>query len=141
MVISADTSFLFSLFGNDVNTPKAIARVKSLEHSITITALGEYELGNALRFSEFRKAISPGKADEYWSEYQTDLAAGRIVVSRCNLADLVAEANRISTKHTLAGGHRSFDILHIAGANLLGAEAFLTYDRNQRKLADLEGYR
>jgi hypothetical protein len=35
---------------------------------------------------------------------------------------------------TVTGGHRAFDILHVAAAVHLGADEFLTFDSNQRKL-------
>ena len=36
---------------------------------------------------------------------------------------------------------RSFDILHVAAAIHLGAKEFLTFDANQRKLAEAEGFK
>jgi predicted nucleic acid-binding protein len=36
---------------------------------------------------------------------------------------------------TATGAHRAFDILHVAAAVHLGADEFLTFDSNQRKLA------
>ena len=107
MVICADTSFLFSLYGNDVHTPRTVAWMKSQRSALTITALGEYELGNALRV--------------------------------CNLADVVVEAKRLSATHTLTGGHRGFDILHVATALTVKAQQLLTFDGNQKKLAEAEG--
>lgn len=41
--------------------------------------------------------------------------------------------------HTLTGGHRGFDILHIAAALKTGAKTFLTFDDNQKQLAAAEG--
>jgi hypothetical protein len=41
----------------------------------------------------------------------------------------------ISSQRTIRGGHRAFDILHLAGAFELEAEIFLTFDRNQAGLA------
>jgi predicted nucleic acid-binding protein len=32
----------------------------------------------------------------------------------------------------VTGGHRAFDILHVAAAVYLGADEFLTFDSNQR---------
>lgn len=57
----------------------------------------------------------------------------------CNLAAVIDDAKRISAAHTLSGGHRSFDILHVAAAARLGAQRFLTFDRNQKRLAEAEG--
>ena len=39
----------------------------------------------------------------------------------------------------VAGGHRGFDILHVAAALVLRADEFLTFDANQKKLAESEG--
>lgn len=139
MVICADTSFLFSLYGNDANTPRAVAWMKSQRCALTLNTLSEYELGNALRFAEFRKAIAPGEAALFWAQFEADRASGRLQIQISNLADLVDEAKRLSATHTLAGGHRGFDILHVATALTVKAQWFLTFDSNQKKLAEIEG--
>ena len=139
MVTCADTSFLFSLYGNDAHTPRAVAWIKSQRRPVTITALNEYELGNALRFAEFRKGIGSGEAALFWSQFEADRASGRLQLKICNLADVVDEAKRLSATHTLTGGHRGFDILHVATAVIVKAEQLLTFDGNQKKLAEAEG--
>lgn len=139
MVICADTSFLFSLYGNDVHTPRALAWMKSQGDALTLTSLGEFELGNALRFAEFRGVIAAGEAALFWAQFEADRACGRLRIQVCNLADVVDEAKRLSATHTLAGGHRGFDILHVASAMIMKAECFLTFDGNQKMLAEAEG--
>lgn len=139
MVICADTSFLFSLYGNDAHTPRAVKWTKTLRTPITLTALNEYELGNALRFAEFREGLAPGEAALFWTQFEADRAAGRLTIAVCNLADVVNEAKRLSATHTLTGGHRSFDILHVAASVIAKAGQFLTFDANQKKLAKAEG--
>jgi predicted nucleic acid-binding protein len=139
VVIHADTSFLFSLYGNDVHTPRAVAWLKARRRPLTVTALNEYELGNALRFAEFRKGIRVGEAALFWAQFEADRACGRVRTQVCNLADVVDEARRLSATHMLAGGHRAFDLLHVASALVLGANQFLTFDANQKKLATAEG--
>jgi len=138
-VICSDTSFLFSLYGNDRNTARAIKWVKDEKKIITVTSFNECELGNALRFAEFRKAIALGEAAVFWAQYESDRDNGRIVMEVCNLAMILDEARRLSVTHTLTGGHRGFDILHVAAALQLGAGVLLTFDANQRKLALGEG--
>jgi predicted nucleic acid-binding protein len=54
-------------------------------------------------------------------------------------ADVHRIAEELSAKHTVASGHRLADILHVATAIHLGAEQFLTFDTNQRFLAEAEG--
>lgn len=139
MVTCADTSFLFSLYGNDAHTPRAVAWMKSQRRPLTITALSEYELGNALRFAEFRRGIAQGEAALFWAQFEADRASGRLQVKVCNLADVIDEAKRLSVTHTLTGGHRGFDILHVATALVLKAQRLLTFDGNQKKLAEAEG--
>jgi predicted nucleic acid-binding protein len=139
MVTCTDTSFLFSLYGNDAHTPRAVAWLKSQRTPLTLTSLSEYELGNALRFSEFCKKIAPGEAALFWAQFEADKASGRLQVQVCNLADVIDEAKKLSATHTLAGGHRGFDILHVASALMVKAKQFLTFDGNQKKLSEAEG--
>lgn len=134
-----DTSFLFSLYGRDANTPRAAAEVVRVGSPLTVTVLGEYELLNAVRFAEFRGVLPASGAAAIIAAFEADLAAGRLVIERSNLAQIVSEAKRLSTLHTAAGGHRSFDILHVATAVHLKAGVFLTFDANQRALAGAAG--
>jgi predicted nucleic acid-binding protein len=135
MVICADTSFLFSLYGNDGNTPRAVAWMKICRTALTLSILNEYEL----RFGEFRKGIGAGEAALFWAQFEVDRAAARLKVQVCNLADVVDEAKRLSSTYSITGGHRGFDILHVAAALRLNAKQFLTFDANQKKLAEAEG--
>lgn len=139
MVICADTSFLFSLYGNDGNSQRALHWLNAQRTSLSLSTLNEYELGNALRFSEFSKRIAPREASLFWTQFEADRASGRLIVHVCNLADVVDEAKRLSSIHTLRGGHRGFDILHVAVALRLKAKQFLTFDANQKRLAKAEG--
>ncbi len=113
--------------------------MKTKRRALTLTTLSEFELGNALRFAEFRKGIGEGEAALYWAQFEADRSSGRIVINVCNLADVVNEAKRISATHTRTGGHRGFDILHVAAALMFSAKEFLTFDANQKKLAEAEG--
>lgn len=57
MVISADTSFLFSLYGNDSKTPDAVQWSGRNHEPIVISGLNRFEVLNALRFAECRQFI------------------------------------------------------------------------------------
>ncbi len=137
--VVADTSFLFALYGHDVHTPAAQAWVRSNRHPITLTSLQAFELGNAFRFGAFRKAIASADAWGSLAAFAADVQAGNLQIVDHDLAAVVAEAARLSERHTLTGGHRSFDVLHVAAAKVLGAKMFLTFDANQRKLATAAG--
>lgn len=131
----ADTSFLFSLFGNDAQTAAAHAWARQAQLPITISVLNRYEFGNAIRFAAFRQVISHADALASLAAFETDLKNRHLHLASCDLSAAVAEAIRLAELHTLNGGHRSFDILHVATARLLKATLFLTFNANQRKLA------
>jgi predicted nucleic acid-binding protein len=139
MVIACDTSFLFSLYGSDANSAKAVEWIAGNTKALHLNSLTQFEFGNALRFSEFRKVIPAGAAIRYWADFETAISQGRLIVATSNLADVVEEAKRLSSIRTLTGGHRGFDILHVASAVKMNATHFLTFDTNQKSLAVAEG--
>lgn len=56
-----------------------------------------------------------------------------------DMTEVLTIAERLSKTHTHTSGHRSFDILHIAAALQLEADAFLSFDGKQNTLAAAEG--
>ena len=139
MVIACDTSFLFSLYGSDVHSSQAVAWCAQNTRPVYLNHLTHFEFGNAVRFLEFRKAIPTGSAAQYWAGFEIAITRGRLIVATSNLADVVGEAKRMSSTCTLTGGHRGFDILHVASAVMMKATHFLTFDDNQKQLAEAEG--
>ena len=137
--VVADTSFLFALFGSDAHSAVAGAWTRQAGQPITVTALNRYELGNALRFAVFRKVIAPADALNSLAAFEADLKSEHLHLVRCDLEAVVAEAARLSERYTTGGGHRSFDVLHVATARVLKATVFLSFDLNQRKLAAAAG--
>jgi predicted nucleic acid-binding protein len=137
--VCCDTSFLFALYGNDFHTSKALAHVRRLTQPLTLSILNEFELENALRFAGWRKLFPSAQTGRFLSAFEMDRKSGRLIMIPCNLAAVLAVARRLSRVYTLAGGHRSFDILHVAAALECGAGEFLSFDANQRKLARAEG--
>ncbi|MGH7945766.1 MAG: type II toxin-antitoxin system VapC family toxin [Opitutaceae bacterium] len=135
-MIVTDTSFLFSLFGSDAHTTAAQTWARQAKQPIAVTTLNRYEFANAIRFAAFRKAISRSDALTSLAAFDADLQHGILQLTPCDLTAVVNEAERLSELRTLTGGHRSFDILHIATACVLKATTILTFDLNQRKLAN-----
>jgi len=138
-VVCCDTSFLFSLYGWDAHTDRALALVTKLSAPLTLTPLNDYELRNAVRFSVFRKVLEATAGAEILAAFDSDLATGRLILNQTNLTSVVNEAKRLSATYTAVAGHRSFDILHVAAASHLGAKRFLSFDTNQRSLAQAAG--
>jgi predicted nucleic acid-binding protein len=135
VVIVTDTSFLFSLFGSDAHTAAAQGWAQQTKQPVAVTTLNRYEFANAIRFATFRKVISQIDAQASLAAFEADLKRGLLQLTPCDLTAVVAEADHLSELHTVTGGHRSFDILHVAAARVLKATILLTFDLNQRKLA------
>lgn len=138
-MIHTDTSFLFSLYGNDAHTATAQAWVRTAKQPIAVTVLNRYEFANAIRFAAFRHVISVVDGQASLTAFETDVTQGFLHPLACDLAAVVHHAERLSRLHTASGGHRSFDILHVAAAQLASAATFLTFDANQRRLAATAG--
>jgi predicted nucleic acid-binding protein len=68
-----------------------------------------------------------------------DLDEGALEPVYCDYDRVIDRARKISNTQTWRNGHRSIDILHVATARCLRASRFLTFDANQRKLAEAEG--
>jgi predicted nucleic acid-binding protein len=134
-----DTSFLFALYGEDIHTPRALHDLQSIGQPLTLSALNVYELENALRFAAWRKRLSKEDAADCTVSFKADLEAGRFGITSGDFSQILATARQLSAAHTLSGGHRALDILHVAAAIHLKAGVFLSFDTNQRKLAAKEG--
>jgi len=140
-MLCADTSFLFSLYSNDAYKGEALACLTALSQPLSLSPFNEFELANALRFAEWRGLLPAGSAAQRLEAFAEDQAYGLWQLSEIPLSEIVAEARRLSAAHTSTGGHRSFDILHVAHARLAGPKYFLSFDANQRRLAKAAGLR
>jgi len=86
-------------------------------------------------FAAFRNVISKADALASLAAFETDLKSGYLQLVQLDFAAVIVEAARLSELYSLSGGHRSFDILHVATARLMKARTFLSFDTNQRNLA------
>jgi predicted nucleic acid-binding protein len=137
--VCCDTSFLYSTYAVDVHTARAATLINHLREPLTVSVLNIFELENAVRFAGYRRAISPDQARLVLSTFESDCREGRIATVSVDLSAVLTEARHLSAFHTLHGGHRSFDILLVAAALHLKAHQFLSFDLNQRRLAQAEG--
>jgi len=98
-----------------------------------------FELVNAIQLSLFRKTIQARHAHAALLALEEDLATGAMVLVPCDWAAVHGRALQIATQLTGKGGHRGFDILHVATALELGAKEFLSFDAQQAALAKTVG--
>ncbi len=138
MTAYADTSFLASLYGMDVNSTQAARQVGTLRPSFVVTPFGELEFITAFEAVAFRKALSAAEMEASMRAFQDDLAAG-VLGRRPVPQDAFARAISLSKLYARALGTRTLDLLHVAIALELDAEVFFTFDKDHAKLAKRAG--
>jgi predicted nucleic acid-binding protein len=134
-----DTSYLFSVYGNDSHTPLAINSFKTLSVPILITEFNQFELCNAICGTVFRKVYTEKAGEEFWHGFLIDLNLGQLQKVAVDQTQVLQKGIYLSQSQTLVGGHRAFDVLHIAAALHLKATHFFTFDQQQMRLAKAVG--
>lgn len=135
MIVTADASFLVSLYGVDVNTPAARAWLAANAQPILLTGALRFETENALRLAFFRGRITSEELAQALADIESDLVQGILIATALASALHWAECRRISAAHTSTTGSRAYDITHVGAAVLLKADTFLSFDGRQRTLA------
>jgi predicted nucleic acid-binding protein len=144
MIAFPDTSFLCALYVQQENSPAAVAHFQVMPEVLHVSSLLLYEFRQSVRFQVWLNARNNSKgypqniAEAALAKFQANMDAGALEVVTADWPDVHRLAEVLSTRHTMAGGHRGFDVLHVATALHLGAREFLTFDANQRKLAVAE---
>ncbi len=140
-----DTSFLFSLYLPRPSSSAAASAFAALEGPLPVTTLLLYEFENAARLAAWMNAADKHKgfpaqmAQTVLARLDADVDSGALEIIPCDFASVIALARKLSSMRTWRGGHRSFDLLHIAASLRLKAKRFLSFDAAQRRLAEAEG--
>lgn len=140
-----DASFLYSLYRRQVHLPKVVAYMEALSGPLPVSSLLFLELRQSIRLHgrlyslDKTKGFSKAEGKAMLRDLESDFAAGIIEIVPVDWADVHQLAERLSSAYTEQRGHRLADILHVATALHLGAEEFLTFDANQKALAEAEG--
>ncbi len=112
-----------------------------MSETLHVSSLMLYEFRQSVRFQVWLHGRDKNKgypqdiAEAALGKLQTNMEAGMVVPVSADWPDVHRLAETLSKRHTITGGHRAFDVLHVATALHLGAREFLTFDANQRKLA------
>ena len=140
-----DTSFLCALYRSQVNSTRADAYMAGLSGPLRVSSLLMLEFRQSVRLqlrlrrNDRTKGFSQSEGQQMLRDIQIDLNSGILSMIPVEWADVHQRAESLSSAHTLAAGHRLADILHVATALHLGVGEFLTFDANQKKLAEAEG--
>lgn len=118
---------------------QALKRLQDLAAPLLLSPLNELELCNALRLAAFRGLMPADDVHVRIDAFHEDREAGRWRRSGVPLEEIVLAAERLSAAHTPRGGHRTFDIMHVAHAQIARAKTFLSFDATQLQLSKAAG--
>lgn len=140
-----DTSFLCALYRRQWSSGRAIAAMEALPGPLPVSSLLLLEFRQSVRLqirlhaTDRTRGFGKTEGAGMLRDLQSDLQASVLQVVAADWADVHQLAEQLSGKHTETRGHRLADLLHVATALHLGARRFLTFDDNQRQLAEAEG--
>lgn len=140
MTSCVDASFLFSLYVLDVNSAAASAKMRRAVLPLLLADVGKIEILNAVGLRLFRKDLRPTEAKEVYGLFREDIEQGVVRIVPLPAA-AYRQAKQIARTHTPLLGTRTLDVLHVAGALVLRADAFYTLDKKQARLATALGLR
>ncbi len=140
-----DTSFLCALYRTQVNSTRADHFMAGLNGTLGVSSLLLLEFRHSVRLqirlhlNDRTKGFPQTEGQQMLNDLQIDLNAGLLTTIPVDWAAVHQRAEALSSAHTRASGHRLADILHVATARHFGVTEFLTFDGNQKKLAEAEG--
>jgi predicted nucleic acid-binding protein len=144
LIAYPDTSFLCALYRKQDNSDQALAYRAAMTEPLHVTRLLLWEFRQSVRFQAFRYrnncqlGYPLSEAERMIAKLAEHMDQGLVKMTNCDFVSILITGERISKARTYTGGHRSFDILHIATAVDLGAREFLSFDANQIQLATAE---
>lgn len=136
-MIYLDTGCFVKLYYPEPDSTKVIALIQS--KPICYSPLHELEFVNALQLKVFFQSATPAQVTAARGLVETDLRTGVLQSADSNWKDIFQEAVKLAEQHTGTFGCRSLDVLHCAAAKVLTADAFISTDHRQMKLASAMG--
>jgi predicted nucleic acid-binding protein len=136
----ADSSFLLSLYSLDAHSQSAAGSVAQHQPVFWLTPFSEAEFTNAVELGVFVKRYTAREARAVRDYFLAHMRSGVFRVEEFPPEAYVL-ARTLSRRYTAKLGSRALDVLHVASALVLKAEAFFTFDQRQHKLARAEGLR
>ena len=152
MTVYADTNFFTNVWANLTESDEALSLLGSLRKvhgRLPVTRLLRMEFTNALQRLVYESRhgtqlirMSPEAALIAKVEFEDELRAGDLLHwQTVDDEGLELAFDTLSHRHTAKHGFRTYDILHVASALMLGCDTFWSFDAKARKLAKLEGLR
>ena len=134
-----DSGLLVKAHCPEPDMATAHALIEASDPPIPFTELHGLEVRTALRLKRFRGELTAAELARALETLQSDLAAGLLARPAMDLEAVFLQAEVLSARHAAETGARSLDILHVAAAVELEADAFASLDERQRKVAAKAG--
>lgn len=146
-MIYADTNFFTNLLMELSHSSEAELLTRSNVSILPVTWLLRLEVVNAIQQCVFMSRhgvqdlrLAPEHATVLESHFLSEVDSG-IRYRRCPVDESSVERlfMELSHRHTAKEGFRTYDILHVSSALVLGCDTFWSFDAKAKKLAKLEG--
>jgi len=143
VTVYADTSWWLAYKSRrDANHEAAITLFdKYPESKVVWTPWQRVEVFNSFRQLERAGAIDPGDARNQVRLLEQEIRLGQWPHVEFDWRDAVRTASELSAEHGFSVPIRGMDLFHVAIAIELGADALLTFDADQKALAEAAGVR
>ena len=146
----ADTNFFTRLYLSLPESAQADRLVEQAKSKgappLPITWLHQMELTNAFELSVWlskqggQPRVTPQNAAVALETFKTDLASEIFLCSATvDVSALTSLFEEVASRHTAKHGFRTYDILHVVAARLLGCDRFFSFDAKANKLGQIEG--
>ena len=137
-MIYLDTSAFIKLYLREDGSAEVHGLVVAQHEPLPVWHFLELEFYNALRFKVFLAEMGPDSVERAISLYLDRKRNGQYFAPHLDPIAL-HELSLQMTVRTSTIGCRALDILHVAAARLCDAAMFVTADRRQAALAEVEG--
>ncbi|NJL18858.1 MAG: type II toxin-antitoxin system VapC family toxin [Bdellovibrionaceae bacterium] len=134
-----DTGVALKLVVEEPLSGRVRAFVRKRRTAIPYSRLMEVEIENALHALRYRNAITDKQLAGARSLLAEMTVEGRFLAVDLSLDRIASETLSLAALVTLKTGCRTLDLMHVATAKLLKADAFVSTDVRQLKAARLCG--
>ena len=139
MKLYVDTSVLVKLYYPEPLSKRTEELIVNLKQPLLFTPFHELEITNAFALKVFRNEIPKEELNAILEIFKEDKTSGTLKAVSPDWSKVFLEALKISKLHSLQIGTRSLDIIHVAAADILNCDTFLTNDTRQSLAAEKIG--
>ena len=139
MVTYADTSILVCVYAFEDAAEEARKLLSSIFHPIPLNRFLWLEMRNAIRRKVPTGKATKAQASGMLKELERSIDEGALEFREIDFRSVFDRAEDLSASFTEKLNTRAFDVLHVAIAIETGCRAFLTFDKDQAKLAKAVG--